>query len=236
MSLKAALSKLPLPPNDELQMKALPQQGLFVTIVYYALYLQLMRVALVKYNAGNIQSLTYALNRLGITPEVTADPERLHSADKVIFPGVGEASSAMRSLKANNLHAILPTLQQPFLGICLGQQLMCRHSEENDTPCLNIFDLEVRRFPVNAAEKVPHMGWNTITDYKSPLFEGLNDQAYIYFVHSYYVEVGGPTIATCHYAAPFSAAIHHNNFYAIQAHPEKSGKEGAQILDNFLKL
>jgi len=193
-----------------------------------------MRIALVKYNAGNIQSLTYALNRLGITPEVTADPERLRSADKVIFPGVGEASSAMRSLQENNLHTLLPTLRQPFLGICLGQQLMCRHSEENDTPCLNIFDLEVRRFPTT--EKVPHMGWNTIFDYKSPLFKGLNNEAYIYFVHSYYVEVGTPTIATCQYAQPFSAAIHRDNFYAIQAHPEKSGKEGGRILENFLQL
>jgi len=193
-----------------------------------------MKVAIVKYNAGNIQSVTFALNRLGIDPILSSDPEVLASADRVIFPGVGEASTAMASVKANGLDKILPTLKQPFLGICLGLQLMCSHSEENDTPCLGIFDLEVKKFPPD--NKVPHMGWNKIHSLKGPLMKDLTADAYLYFVHSYYAETGPETIATTNYIVPFSAALHRDNFYAVQAHPEKSGIDGAKILKNFIEL
>lgn len=193
-----------------------------------------MKVAIIKYNAGNVQSVTFALNRLGIEPVLTADPEVLRSADKVIFPGVGEASTAMTSVRANALDKIIPQLSQPFLGICLGLQLMCRHSAENDTPCLGIFDLEVRKFP--PLGKVPHMGWNKIHSLKGPLMKGLTDNAYLYFVHSYYAEPGHDTIAVSDYVMPFSAALQKGNFYAVQAHPEKSGADGARILQNFIEL
>ncbi|MEQ9377961.1 MAG: imidazole glycerol phosphate synthase subunit HisH [Imperialibacter sp.] len=193
-----------------------------------------MKVAIIKYNAGNVQSVTFALNRLGIEPVLSNDPEVLKSADKVIFPGVGEASTAMASVKENGLDKIIPELKQPFLGICLGLQLMCRHSEENDTPCLGVFDLEVKKFPPN--EKVPHMGWNKIHSLKGPLMKGLTDDAYLYFVHSYYAEMGSSTIAQSDYMLPFSAALQKGNFYAVQAHPEKSGVDGARILKNFIEL
>ncbi|MEQ8811722.1 MAG: imidazole glycerol phosphate synthase subunit HisH [Imperialibacter sp.] len=193
-----------------------------------------MKVAIIKYNAGNVQSVTFALNRLGIEPVLSNDPEVLKSADKVIFPGVGEASTAMASVKENGLDKIIPELKQPFLGICLGLQLMCRHSEENDTTCLGVFDLEVKKFPPN--EKVPHMGWNKIHSLKGPLMKGLTDDAYLYFVHSYYAEMGSSTIAQSDYMVPFSAALQKGNFYAVQAHPEKSGVDGARILKNFIEL
>ncbi|MEQ8534648.1 MAG: imidazole glycerol phosphate synthase subunit HisH [Imperialibacter sp.] len=193
-----------------------------------------MKVAIIKYNAGNVQSVTFALNRLGIEPVLSNDPEVLKSADKVIFPGVGEASTAMASVKENGLDKIIPELKQPFLGICLGLQLMCRHSEENDTTCLGVFDLEVKKFPPN--EKVPHMGWNKIHSLKGPLMNGLTDDAYLYFVHSYYAEMGSSTIAQSDYMVPFSAALQKGNFYAVQAHPEKSGVDGARILKNFIEL
>ncbi|WP_416864693.1 MAG: imidazole glycerol phosphate synthase subunit HisH [Imperialibacter sp.] len=193
-----------------------------------------MKVAIIKYNAGNVQSVTFALNRLGIEPVLSNDPEVLKSADKVIFPGVGEASTAMASVKENGLDKIIPGLKQPFLGICLGLQLMCRHSEENDTPCLGVFDLEVKKFPPD--EKVPHMGWNNIHSLKGPLMNGLTNDAYLYFVHSYYAEMGSSTIAQSDYMVPFSAALQKGNFYAVQAHPEKSGVDGARILKNFIEL
>jgi imidazole glycerol-phosphate synthase subunit HisH len=193
-----------------------------------------MKVAIIKYNAGNVQSVTFALNRLGIEPVLSNDPEVLKGADKVIFPGVGEASTAMASVKENGLDKIILDLKQPFLGICLGLQLMCRHSEENDTPCLSVFDLEVKKFPPN--EKVPHMGWNKIHSLKGPLMNGLTNDAYLYFVHSYYAEMGGSTIAQSDYMVPFSAALQKGNFYAVQAHPEKSGVDGARILKNFIEL
>lgn len=193
-----------------------------------------MKVAIVKYNAGNIRSVTYALQRLGIEPCISDEAEVLRSADKVIFPGVGEAGTAMAYLKQRKLDQLIPTLRQPVLGVCLGLQLMCRHSEESNTPCLGIFDVEVKRFPPK--EKVPHMGWNLIEQTKGPLFEGLSDEAYLYYVHSFYAEICPYTIARTEYILPYSAALQKDNFYALQAHPEKSGKDGEKILKNFLKL
>ena len=193
-----------------------------------------MNVAIIKYNAGNVVSVTNALNRLGVEPLITDDPAEISNADKVIFPGVGEASTAMQYLRARGLDRVIRELKQPFLGICLGLQLMCRHSEENDTECLGIFDLEVKRFREQL--KVPHMGWNKLQKMQGPLFRGLDDHAYIYFVHSYYAETGPPTIAVSDYVVEFSAALHTGNFYAIQGHPEKSGKTGQKILENYLNL
>ena len=196
-----------------------------------------MQLAIIQYNAGNIQSLTFALNRLGVNPILSDNHEMLMHADKVIFPGVGEASSCMRYLEQANLHELIPNLQQPVLGICLGMQLMCSHSDENDTDCLGIFEANVKKFdPSEAGLKVPHMGWNTITDRKTKLFDGLEVETYAYFVHSYYVEPGNETIATTNYGTPFSAAMHKDNFYATQFHPEKSGLAGANILQNFLEV
>lgn len=193
-----------------------------------------MKVAIIKYNAGNIQSLTFALNRLGVDPILTDDPAELSSADKIIFPGVGEASTAMSYLRANKLDEVIRNLKQPFFGVCLGLQLMCKHSEENNTECLGIFDLGVKKF--NPTEKVPHMGWNNITNLIGPLFDGVAEDSYLYFVHSFYAEVSDHTIATCEYANKFSAALHKDNFYAVQAHPEKSSTAGQKILENFLAI
>jgi imidazole glycerol-phosphate synthase subunit HisH len=193
-----------------------------------------MKVAIVKYNAGNIKSVTLALQRLGIEPILTDDADLLRSADKVIFPGVGEAGSAMRYLRERKLDQLLPQLKQPFLGVCLGLQLMCKHSEEGDTDCLGIFPNHVKLFPPQ--EKVPHMGWNLLSRNGHSLFEGLSQESYFYFVHSYFAEPGEYTIAQAHYIQSFSAVLHRDNFYAIQPHPEKSGKEGERFLENFLKL
>lgn len=193
-----------------------------------------MNVVIISYNAGNVQSVTYALNRLGIEPTLSNDPEVIQSADKVIFPGVGEASTAMKFLKSKGLDTVIKGLKQPVFGVCLGLQLMCNQSEENDTNCLGIFDIEVKKFAPKL--KVPQMGWNTLTDMKGPLFEGLDNESYVYFVHSYYAELSANTIAQTEYVNPFSAALHKDNFYALQAHPEKSGKVGEKILHNFLKL
>ena len=196
-----------------------------------------MDVAIIKYNAGNIYSVSYALKRLGIEAHITADPEQLHKADKVIFPGVGEAETTMRYLKEHKLDQIITDLKQPVLGICLGMQLMCRHSEEGDVNCLNIFDTEVKRFvPQKHEDKVPHMGWNTITNVQSNLFNAQLENQFVYFVHSYYVPINSYTAATTEYILPFSASLHKNNFYATQFHPEKSGSVGEVILNNFLKL
>ena len=193
-----------------------------------------MKVAIVKYNAGNIMSVSYALNRIGIDPIVTDDASILMSADKVIFPGVGEASTAMRYLRERGLDKVLKDLKQPFLGICLGMQLMGSYSEEGDTECLGIFSAKVKKFP--AHDKVPHMGWNQISDFKSPLLKGIEDNSYVYFVHSYYVEQCSETATTCNYILPFSAGLQRDNFYAFQFHPEKSGETGAKILQNFIEL
>ncbi|BDD09828.1 imidazole glycerol phosphate synthase subunit HisH [Fulvitalea axinellae] len=192
-----------------------------------------MKTAIIKYNAGNVTSVINALERLGVTPILTDEVEEIRSADKIIFPGQGEASTCMTYLKAKGLDQVIRDLKQPFLGVCLGLQLLCKHSEEGDTDCLGVFDVNVRKFP--PLDKVPHVGWNKLTDLKSPLFKGLNEP-FFYYVHSYYAELGEQTIAQTDYIKTFSAALHKDNFYAVQAHPEKSGKEGELILKNFLEL
>ena len=185
-------------------------------------------------------SVDYALQRLGVRAEVTADKEKIANADKVIFPGVGEASTTMTYLKQHKLDELIVSLKQPVLGICLGMQLMCSHSEENDVNCLGIFDEKVKLFIPKEKEgnitKVPHMGWNSLYHYKTDLFKGLSDGDFVYFVHSYYAATGKDTVAVCDYIQPFSAALQKNNFYATQFHPEKSGPVGAKILENFVKL
>jgi glutamine amidotransferase len=195
------------------------------------------KIAVLKYNAGNIQSVLFALERLGKTADWTDDPETIRRADHVIFPGVGEASSAMQHLRARGLDEVIRSLEQPVLGICLGLQLFCRHSEENDTPCLGIFDVNVLKFkPASSHIKVPHMGWNTVDELQSPLFNNIREGSHLYFVHSYFAETSTQTCATTNYSLPFSAALQHNNFYAVQFHPEKSGAPGQQLLQNFLAL
>ncbi|SEF70285.1 glutamine amidotransferase [Xylanibacter ruminicola] len=196
-----------------------------------------MQVAIVKYNAGNIYSVVNALKRLGIEPLLTDDAEQLVKADKVLFPGQGHAGEAMDYLKARKLDEVIRSLKQPVFGICVGQQLLCKHSEEGNTDCIGIFDAEVKRFlPEKHEDKVPCMGWNQLYDLKSPLYKGLNDGDYVYFVHSFYVPTCKDTIATADYIQPYSASMHKDNFYACQFHPEKSGKVGEQILKNFLEL
>ena len=199
-----------------------------------------MKIVIIKYNAGNIESVNNALNRLGVNAEITADPGKIKNADKVIFPGVGEASTTMNYLRKHQLDKLIVSLKQPVLGICLGLQLMCSHSEEGDTKCLGIFDEKVKRFIPDPGKefitKVPHMGWNSISDLKSNLFTHAQENQYVYFVHSFYAGIGEDTAATCNYIVPFSAALQKDNFYATQFHPEKSGLAGAEILKNFLNL
>lgn len=201
-----------------------------------------MDIAIVKYNAGNIYSVVNALKRLGVEPFLTDDAELLNKADGVLFPGQGEARGAMQYLKARRLDEVIRNLQQPVFGICVGQQLLCKHSEEGDVDCIGIFDAEVKRFqPRHHEEKVPCMGWNAIYDTKTVLFQGANDtfaqgKRYVYFVHSYYVPLCNDTIATADYILPYSAALNKDNFYATQFHPEKSGDAGEQILKNFLEI
>ena len=193
-----------------------------------------MKIAIIKYNAGNIHSVRLALQREGIEPLVTDDADQIQKADKVIFPGVGEASTAMDYLKQKGLDQIITHLTQPFLGICLGLQLMCAHSEENDTECLGVFDNQIKKFPPK--NKVPHMGWNTISNLSNGLFKGIENGSYVYFVHSFYAELSETMIAQTEYILPFASALQKDNYYAVQFHPEKSGKIGAQILRNFLDL
>ena len=196
-----------------------------------------MTVAVVKYNAGNIYSVLSVLQRMGVEPILTDDAKILHQADKVIFPGQGEASNAMQYLRERKLDEVIRSLTQPVLGICIGQQLMCRHSAEGDVDCLGIFDTDVKRFvPQKHEEKVPHMGWNDLTNQKSPLFKDIHEGEFVYFVHSFYVPVCEWTIAQSDYINPFSAAIQRDNFYATQFHPEKSGSVGQRIIQNFLDL
>ena len=195
-----------------------------------------MDVAIVKYNAGNIYSVVNAMKRLGIEPVLTDDAEMLQKADRVLFPGQGQAREAMEYLKAHQLDQVIKNLKQPVLGICVGQQLLCRHSEEGDVDCIGIFDVDVKRFqPQKHEDKVPAMGWNEIYDLKTELFKGLS-HPYSYFVHSYYVPLCEETIAKADYILPYSASLHKDNFYTSQFHPEKSGKVGEQILKNFLEI
>lgn len=196
-----------------------------------------MKVAIVKYNAGNIYSVINALKRLGVEPILTDDANELTTADKVLFPGQGEASNTMTYLRQKGLDQVICNLRQPILGICIGQQLMCRHSEEGNTDCLGIFDVDVKRFqPTLHTDKVPHMGWNQLESPSSPLFKGFSEGEFVYFVHSFYVPTCEFTIATTDYINPFSAALHRDNFYATQFHPEKSGSVGERIIKNFLDL
>ena len=196
-----------------------------------------MNVAIVKYNAGNIYSVVNALKRMGIDPVLTDDAELLKKADRVLFPGQGHAAEAMDYLKSHRLDEVIRDLKQPVFGICVGQQLLCKHSEEGDVDCIGIFDAEVKRFqPEKHEDKVPCMGWNKLYDLKSPRMANLGTDPYVYFVHSYYVPLCEETIATADYVLPYSASMHKNNFYTCQFHPEKSGKVGEQILENFLQL
>lgn len=196
-----------------------------------------MSIAIVKYNAGNIRSVINALSRLGVEPLLTDDPVLLRNADKVLLPGQGEARNAMDYLRQHGLDDVITSLRQPVLGICIGQQLLCSHSQEGDTDCLGIFPQQVLRFqPQRHEDKVPQMGWNSIHDLKTELFHGIDNGEFIYNVHSYYVPVCQDTIATCDYILPYSAALHRDNFYSTQFHPEKSGSVGERILKNFLEL
>lgn len=196
-----------------------------------------MNIVIIQYNAGNIQSVLYALERLGVSATVTDNIDAIQSADKVIFPGVGEASTAMAYLKERKLDQFIINLKQPVLGICLGMQLMCAYSEENNTSCLGIFEAQVKLFkPTEATIKVPQMGWNNITHLKTDLFKGVAENSYTYFVHGYYAALGAHTIATTNYIQPYSSALHKDNFYGVQFHPEKSAKVGSQIIQNFINL
>jgi glutamine amidotransferase len=198
-----------------------------------------MKVALIKYNAGNVQSVCYALERLGVEAELTDDPQKISTADRVIFPGQGEASSAMAYLKERNLDQVIRDVKQPFLGVCLGLQLLCTHSEENNTTCLGIFPQLVKRFIPSESrqEKVPHVGWNSIENLvDNPLLKDLPDAKHLYYVHSYYATLGEGTLATTHYIQDFTAILHRANYWAIQAHPEKSSTLGEKLLMNFLAL
>ncbi len=202
-------------------------------------------IAIIKYNAGNVQSVQYALQRLGVESVVTDDEEIIRNASKIIFPGVGHANAAMQYLRERNLDKVLASLQQPVLGICLGLQLMCNHSAEGDTKCMGIFDTEVKLFQSAISSpagehgrllKIPQIGWNNIYDYKSVLFEGLKENEFVYTVHSYYAAVSNETTAKTDYVLPYSAALQKDNFYAVQFHPEKSGKVGEMILRNFINI
>ncbi len=195
-----------------------------------------MKVVIIKYNSGNVTSVRFALQRLGIDAILSNDHDEILTADRIIFPGVGHAATAMESLKQDGLHLLLPKLTQPFLGICAGMQLMCAHSEEGDSDCLDIVPMKVKRFPVVSGLKVPHTGWNTVHQLKGELFKGIPEDAYMYFVHSYYVEYGGETVARCNYGLEYSAAIQKDNFYGVQFHAELSSSAGSTLLSNFLNI
>lgn len=194
-----------------------------------------MKVSILKYNAGNTTSVQFALERLGVASVVTNNHEEILSSDRVIFPGVGEASSAMKFLQQSGLNEVVLNLKQPVLGICLGMQLMCEHSEEGNTPGLGIFPVHVKKF-ISVSEKVPHMGWNTVENMKSPIFRDVDNDTYVYYVHSYYAEICADTIGVTNYVQPYSAALHRGNYYGVQFHPEKSGAAGERILKNYLSL
>ncbi|MEG0759955.1 imidazole glycerol phosphate synthase subunit HisH [Chryseobacterium sp.] len=191
-------------------------------------------IAIIKYNGGNVNSVQNALNRLGAESIITDDFELIKNADKVIFPGVGEASSTMKILKKKGLDQLILTLKQPVLGICLGMQLMCKNNEEGNTVGMGIFDIHVKKFP--AKDIIPHMGWNTISGFNSTIYSGIKEESDVYFVHSFYCELSEDTSSICDYILPFSASLQKDNFYAMQFHPEKSGEIGSRLLQNFLKL
>jgi imidazole glycerol-phosphate synthase subunit HisH len=195
-----------------------------------------MKLVIIKYNAGNIQSVSFALERLGVDFTITDQAEAIQQADKVIFPGVGEASTTMQYLRDHKLDAVIRSLRQPVLGICLGMQLLCKHSDENNTPCLGIFDETVKRFEPQPDKKVPHMGWNNLTLTANSWLDPALENKFAYFVHSYYVPVNAHTSALTDYTVPFSAAMHRDNFYAVQFHPEKSAEAGVQVLQSFLNV
>lgn len=195
-----------------------------------------MKVVVIRYGAGNVQSVLFALQRLGLNPILSSDPREITQADKVVFPGVGEASNTMRELKATGLDEVIINLRQPVLGICLGLQLMCKHSEEGNVNCLGIFNLKVKKFNSAGSMKVPHVGWNNIQNGKGHLFKEIDKKRFVYYVHSFYAETGAETVATSDYINPFSAALVKNNFNAVQFHPEKSGTAGEIILKNFIEL
>jgi glutamine amidotransferase len=195
-----------------------------------------MKVVLLKYNAGNVQSVLYALERIGVEAVVTDDHEEIRSADRVLFPGVGEALSAMQSLQEKKLDKLIPELKQPVLGICVGLQLLCTHSEERDTKGLGVFDVKVKRFSNRPNLKVPQIGWNAIYGLQSPLFKDVKENSYIYYVHSYYAELCPWTIAKSDYGIEYSASLHKDNFYGVQFHTEKSADAGEQILRNFINI
>ena len=192
------------------------------------------KIVIIKYNAGNVYSVSSALKRLGYSPLISSNPKEIEAADKIIFPGVGEAGSAMKFLRDTKLDEVIPQLKQPFLGVCLGLQLLCNYSEEGETKCLGVFNRKIKKFPPKL--KVPHMGWNSIKFSNNKLFTNLPENPFVYFVHSYYAELSEYTIAKTDYILPFSSALQKNNFYALQFHPEKSGKTGEQILKNFIEL
>lgn len=193
-----------------------------------------MKVSIVKYNAGNVQSVLFALERIGVNAIVTDNIDELNASDKIIFPGVGEASSAMKYLTERKLDSVIVNLKQPVLGICLGMQLMCKYSEEGNTNCLGIFDNQIKLFKGDI--KVPQIGWNNIYELKSNLYKGIKENEYMYFVHSYYAEISEYTIAKTNYGIEYSSSLQKNNFYAAQFHPEKSSDAGQQLLENFIKL
>jgi glutamine amidotransferase len=195
-----------------------------------------MKTVIIKYNSGNIRSVQFALERIGVNGILSDDASEIQSADKVIFPGVGEASTAMQYLKDKGLDKVITTLKQPVLGICLGMQLMCKYSAEGNTDCLGIFDLKVEKFQIGKKYKVPQIGWNNIYDLKGNLFSGITNNEFVYFVHSYYVEQNKYSIARTDYVIEYSSAIQKDNFYAVQFHPEKSGSLGERIIENFLTL
>ncbi|MFN3916236.1 MAG: imidazole glycerol phosphate synthase subunit HisH [Flavobacteriales bacterium] len=197
-----------------------------------------MKIVIIDYKAGNIRSVKLAFRRLGVEAELTANADEIANADKVVFPGVGEASWAMNQLQKGGLDKLIPTLKQPLLGICLGMQLLCEHTEEGDTACLGVFPTKVKHFDPNGTTglKVPHVGWNDVSNLKSPLFKDIIENEYMYFVHSYYAEQSEFSLATADYVLPFSAALRRNNFYAVQFHPERSGEAGEQLLKNFLEV
>jgi imidazole glycerol-phosphate synthase subunit HisH len=195
-----------------------------------------MEVVLLKYNAGNVQSVMYALDRIGVNYVLSDDFEVIKAADRIIFPGVGEASTAMESLRKNGLDALIPTLKQPFLGTCVGMQLLCRYSEESDTTCLGVFDLDIKKFPQTPGFKIPQTGWNDIYDLQSPILQGIAENSYVYYNHGYYAPLCANTVAKTNYMLEYSAVLQKDNFYACQFHSEISGDIGQKVFENFMKL